>query len=88
MEERHRWPAEEDAMTQLTVFEFVCTEHPSALTVAELVCAIGFASEEFEVIEPIKRAIRDLCAAGLLHRAGGLVYPSRPALYLRRLGEA
>lgn len=73
-------PAAADTKTEAAVLRLLLSLQPAPLTVAELWLEInggedpGFAGrDEFE------RALRDLAAAGLLHRSGDLVLPSRAA---------
>jgi hypothetical protein len=79
---------EEDAATESAVLQQVLALHPSSLTVAELHLALGGAEEDgFAASDAIERAVRDLVAAGLLHRSESLVLPTRAALRFDQLLE-
>jgi hypothetical protein len=79
--------AEEDAATESAVLQQVLALHPSALTLAELHRALGAEEEGFAAVDAIERAVRDLVAAGLLHRSEALVLPTRAALRFDELLE-
>lgn len=74
-------PAREDAMYQRVVLEV----HPAQLTEAELIREATTDAESFTRDDRIKRAVRDLERAGLLHRSGAFVLPTRAALCLNEL---
>jgi len=61
--------------------------YPESVTLAELTRELTFASTEFSECDRIERAVRDLVAAGLLHRVGELVLPTRAAVYFHSLEE-
>lgn len=82
---RHPSPAEEDGQVESAVLAFVLDEYPDRLTVDELFLALGGASPDFDRRDAIERAIRELTGAGLVHRDGVFVVPSRPALCFHRL---
>lgn len=76
MEDREdiRSTAEEDAALESALLQQVLSLHPAAVTIEELARELGESGDALE------RAVRDLVAAGLLHRSEALVLPSRAAL--------
>lgn len=72
--ENIRSTAEEDAALESALLQQVLSLHPAAVTIEEL------ARELDEKGDALERAVRDLVAAGLLHRSDALVLPSRAAL--------
>lgn len=75
----------EDLHDQAVVLAQVLALHPAHLTTAELVREITAGASDFEPDDRYERAIGDLCGAGLLNRAAGLVLPTRAALLLNQL---
>jgi hypothetical protein len=75
-----RSPAEEDAATEAVVLTQLLAIHPVHITFDELLREIGGEPEDFARRDAIERAVRDLAAAGLLHRNDNFVLPSRAAL--------
>lgn len=73
--------AGEDAAMESALLQQVLALHPAAVTVEELTRELGEAPDD------VDRAVRDLVAAGLLHRSGSLVLPSRAALRFDELME-
>lgn len=69
-----RSTAEEDAALESALLQQVLSLHPTAVTIEEL------ARELDESDDALERAVRDLVAAGLLHRSDVFVLPSRAAL--------
>jgi len=75
----------EDLRDQAVVLTQVLMLHPAHLTVSELVREITAAAIDFEPDDRYERAIGDLCGAGLLNLAAGLVLPTRAALLFNQL---
>ncbi|HEY8083481.1 MAG TPA: hypothetical protein VIE64_08030 [Solirubrobacterales bacterium] len=73
-------PAEEDAATEAAVLSQLLSLHPIHVTFDELLREIAGEPEDFARRDAIERAVRDLTAAGLLHRNDDFVLPSRAAL--------
>lgn len=74
---------DEDDREEAAVLRRVLELHPDALTQDELVREMtGGGSRKFSEFDTIQRAVRDLAAAGLLHRPGEdeVVRPTRSAL--------
>jgi hypothetical protein len=75
-----RTPQADDAAIEATVLRQLLALHPVQLTLDELVREIAGEPQGFASRDAIERAVRDLAAAGLAHRSGPLVLPSRAAL--------
>jgi hypothetical protein len=69
----------DDAQVEAAVLSQVLTLHPTQITLAELVREVAVDPEAFAERDAIERAVRDLTRAGLLHRSGELILPSRAA---------
>jgi hypothetical protein len=79
-------PNAEDRKAEAAVFAFVLDQHPAHLTIPELSLALnGQGDQEFSRRDAVERAVCELVGAGLLHIAGGLVLPTRAALYCSAL---
>ncbi len=78
-------PAAEDAATESAVLQQVLDFHPTQVTVADLVREVGGDGVDFAERDAVERAIRDLAAAGLLHRHDAFVVPTRAALRFNEL---
>jgi hypothetical protein len=76
-------PASEDRRTERAVLGFLLVQHPTRLTSDELLRA--FDPKDFAEKDAIARAVGELTGAGLLHREGELLSPSRSALHFDRL---
>jgi hypothetical protein len=76
-----------DLRDQHVVLTFVLDEHPELLTIPELCRALYAHPGDFVSNDAVERAIRDLDGAGLLSCAGGVVRPTRAALYFARFQE-
>jgi len=70
-----------DAAVQLAVLMVVLDRHPAQLTLAELVREIAEDPADFAQCDAIESAARDVAGAGLLHRHGEFVIPTRAALF-------
>lgn len=77
-----------DDRDQARVLRQVLYLYPESMTLAELTRELTTASTDFQEQDRIERAVRDLVAVGLLHRAGDLVLPTRAATYFHALEEA
>lgn len=87
MENRNdiRTTVDEDRAQESAVLQHVLALHPTALTVEELVRELDSDRDSFGQRDAVERAVRDLTAAGLLHRSESLVLPSRAALRFDQL---
>lgn len=78
----------EDRAHESATLQQVLALYPTAITVDELVRELVGGEEDFGERDAVERAVRDLAAAGLLHRSGALVLPTRAALrFDELLGE-
>ena len=75
--------AEEDAAHERIVLAAVLEVHPGQITEAELVRE--HADDPHSARDSFERAIADLARAGLLHRHGGFVLPTRAAVRVKEL---
>lgn len=73
-------PIREDAALEAAVLRQLLALHPVQLTAAEIVRELAGDPEDFALADAVERAVRDLAAAGLVHRNGEVVIPSRAAL--------
>lgn len=81
---------DEDEREEAAVLRRILEIHPGALTQAELIRELtGGGSKTFSAADAVQRAVRDLAAAGLLHRPGEdeTVRPTRAAVRLYDLWE-
>lgn len=74
-----RAPAAADAGAEAAILRLLLALQPAALTVGELQLEVAGEGHDFVRRDEFERALRDLAAAGLLHRRGDLVLPSRAA---------
>lgn len=75
-----RSPADVDAVVESVVLQQLLALHPTQVTFEELLREIAAEPEDFAERDAIERAVRDLAAAGLVHRNNEFVVPSRAAL--------
>lgn len=78
--------ASQDRRTERAVLALLLDEHPTRLTLADLLLTLSSDSSSDE--DSVRRAVDDLTRAGLLYRDGALLGPTRPATYFDRLGMA
>jgi len=80
-----RSPSAQDVAIEAAVLRQLLALHPIQLTVGELAREIGGATADFAQTDAVERAVHELAAAGLAHRNGDVVIPSRAALRLDEL---
>lgn len=78
-------PAGEDTRTESAVLALLLEEHPIHLTMDELVLVLHADPERGDPKDAAHRAVRELVGAGLVHRDGSFLFPSRAALYFDAL---
>jgi predicted transcriptional regulator len=83
--EEIRDPGAQDATIEAAVLRQLLALHPIQLTLAELSREIAGEREDFAMTDAVERAVRELAAAGLVHRNGEVVLPSRAALRCEEL---
>lgn len=69
----------DDAKTE----RIVLAHHPAPLTMPELAAEVLEDPDDFAEGDALARAVRDLCAAGLVRMNGAVVMPTRAALHFR-----
>lgn len=82
-----RTPGKDDAAIEAAVLRQILALHPVQLTIEELLRELGADPEEFAQRDAVERAVRDLAAAGLVHRLEDFALPSRAALRFDELME-
>jgi hypothetical protein len=75
-----RSPTQADAAVEAAVLRQVLALHPLQLTFEELLRDVAGESGDFAERDAVERAVRELAAAGLLHRNHDFVVPSRAAI--------
>jgi hypothetical protein len=75
-----RLPSEEDAVVEAAVLAQLLFLQPAQLSFDELLRELAGDEDDFGEHDAVERAVRDLAAAGLLHRNGELLALSRAAL--------
>jgi hypothetical protein len=83
--DENRSPRAQDAAIEAAVLRQLLALHPVQLTVEELVREIVGETADFAHADAVERAVHELTAAGLTHRSGDVVIPSRAALHLDEL---
>lgn len=81
----NRSTAAEDAAIEAAALQQLLALHPAQITLEELVRELAGAEPGFAERDAIDRAVRDLVAAGLLHRHEAFVLPTRAALRFSEL---
>jgi hypothetical protein len=74
-----RNPAAEDRATEAAVLRQLLALSPVQLTLDELKREIAGEQGGFVLLDAVGRAVRELAAAGLVHRNGDVILPSRAA---------
>jgi len=77
------WAEDEDV--ESAVLRQLLDLHPARLTLEELAREFGARRSDFAERDAVERAVRDLAAAGLLHRGQEFVAPTRAALRFNEL---
>lgn len=78
-------PAERDLLLEAAVLRLLLIEHPRLLTEAEVVRELESGAKASGDSDAIEVAVRSLVGAGLVHRHGRFVLPSRAALCFDQL---
>jgi hypothetical protein len=77
-------PPERALEEQAAVLDFVLTQHPTQLSLAEVVLALA-AGPGFAERDAVEAAVGELVRSGLVRRQGEAVVATRPALSYREL---
>ena len=75
----------EDEEVESAVLRQLLDLHPTRLTLEELTREFSTRPNDFAAHDAVERAVRDLAAAGLLHRGEEFVAPTRAALRFNEL---
>ena len=71
---------EEDDRTEAAILGLVLEEHPTQLTLRELMLMMVGPNPDTGDTDAIERGVRDLAGTGLLHRDGDTIRPTVAAL--------
>jgi hypothetical protein len=85
MTDASQLPALADEQLERTVLEFLVHAFPEQLTLEELTLELATDPEAYGERDAIRRAVRDLAGAGLIHRHGSFVFPTHASLRLHHL---
>ena len=75
----------EDESVESAVLRQLLDLHPTRLTLCELMRELSGGHQGFAERDAVERAVRDLAAAGLLHKCEEFVGPTRAALRFSEL---
>ena len=75
--------APEDRRTERAVLAVLLDEHPTRLSLDELIFALD--PKDFAEKDGIRRAVRELIGAGLVRVDGALIGPTRASIHFNRL---
>jgi hypothetical protein len=78
-------PAGEDSRTESAVLALLLDEHPTRLTMDELILVLCADPDRGDPQDAARRAVAELVGGGLVHRDGNFLAPTRAALYFQRL---
>ncbi len=81
----NQWTCVEDEGVESAVLRQLLDLHPTRLTLEELTREATAGHDGFAERDAVERAVRELTATGLLHRAGEFVMPTRAALRFSEL---
>jgi hypothetical protein len=76
---------DKDDRDQEAIMWLLISEHPTQLTVAEIVRLMVPPDAGFIESDDIERGVRELVGMGLLHRNGDTIRPTRATLQLHHL---
>jgi hypothetical protein len=85
MNEEYKTTWAEDEEVEVAVLRQLLDLHPTRLTLAELRREFSARGTDFAAHDAVERAVRDLAAAGLLHKGEEFVAPTRAALRFNEL---
>jgi hypothetical protein len=85
MNEEYKTTWAEDEEVEVAVLRQLLDLHPTRLTLAELTREFSARGSDFAAHDAVERAVRDLAAAGLLHKGEEFVAPTRAALRFNEL---
>lgn len=77
-----------DKRTERAVLALLLDEHPTRLTMEELILVLHADPERGDPEEAAAQAVRELVGSGVIHRDGRFLSPTRAALYIAALEMA
>ena len=77
----------DDDREQAAILDHLLCEHPDQLTVGELIQEFTRGESDVSYVRQIEHGVAELIGAGLLHREGETIRPTRAALRVHRLQE-
>ena len=77
-----------DEQVQADVLSFLLRQHPAPSVLDEILSEMAEPTYGPYSRDDVDRAVRDLAHAGLLHRQGDLVLPTRAAVRFERLNRS
>ena len=78
-------PASDEEQAEQAVLALLLEVHPARLSVDEVVRELTDRPDDFAPRDRVNNALRDLVAAGLVHRHGPFVFASRAAVRFEEL---
>jgi hypothetical protein len=78
-------PASDEEQAEQAVLALLLEVHPALLSVDEVVRELTDRADDFAPRDRVNNAVRDLVAAGLVHRHGAFVFASRAAVRFEEL---
>jgi hypothetical protein len=78
-------PAGDDDRLQQAILAVLLEEHPAQRSIDEVARELTDRPDDFAARDAIDNALRDLVAAGLLHRHGPFVFATRAAVRFDQL---
>jgi hypothetical protein len=73
-------PASDEDLTEQAILALLLDAYPAQLSIDELLREMTDRPDEFGPHDRVNNAVRDLVAAGLLHRHGPFVFATRAAV--------
>jgi hypothetical protein len=78
-------PTSDEQQAEQAVLAVLLDVHPAQLSLDELVRELTDRPDDFAPRDRVNNAVRDLAAAGLVHRHGAFVFASRAAVRFEEL---
>jgi hypothetical protein len=78
-------PTSDEEQAEQAVLAVLLEVHPAQLSLDELVRGLTDRPDDFAPRDRVNNAVRDLAAAGLVHRHGAFVFASRAAVRFEEL---
>ena len=78
-------PASDEEQAEQAVLSLLLEVHPALLSMDEVVRELTDRPDDFAPRDRVHNAVRDLVAAGLVHRHGAFVFATRAAVRFEEL---